>query len=55
MKHVQPKYIKDVQNEYYKTREVLNLFNAFCEDHKMPESKIYRNLNQEETDKLINQ
>lgn len=55
MKHVQPKAIKDVQNEYYKTREVLNLFNRFCEDNKMPEYKIYRNLNQEETNKLINQ
>ena len=55
MKHVQPKDVKDVQNEYYKTREVLNLFNAFCEDNKMPEYKIYRNLIQEETNQLINQ
>lgn len=55
MKHVQPKDIKDVQNEYYKTREVLNLFNRFCEDQKMPEYKIFRNLIQEETYKLVNQ
>lgn len=55
MKHVQPKDIKEVQNEYYKTREVLNLFNAFCEDNKMSEYKIYRNLIQEETEKLVNQ
>lgn len=55
MKYVQPKDVKDVQNEYSRTREVLNLFNAFCEDNKMPEYKIYRNLIQEETYKLINQ
>lgn len=55
MKHVQPKDVKDVQNEYCKTREVLNLFNRFCDDNKMPEYKIYRNLIQEETNKLINQ
>lgn len=55
MKHVQPKDVKDVQNEYTKTREVLNLFNRFCEDNKMHEYKIYRNLIQEETYQLINQ
>lgn len=55
MKHVQPKDVKDAQNEYYKTKEVLDLFNAFCENNKMPEYKIYRNLIQEETYKLINQ
>lgn len=55
MKHVQPKDIKNVQNEYYKTKEVLNLFNRFCDDQKMPEYKIYRNLIQEETEKLVNQ
>lgn len=55
MKHIQPKDIKDVQNEYHKTREVLNLFNRFCEDQKMPEYKIYRNLIEEETNQIINQ
>lgn len=55
MKHVQPKDIKDVQNEYCKTREVLDLFNRFCDDQKMSDYKIYRNLIQEETDKLISQ
>ena len=49
------KSIQDQQEEYTKTREVLDLFNAFCEDQKMPEYKIYRNLIEEETDKLINQ
>ena len=55
MKHVQPKDIKNVQNEYYKSKEVLDLFNRFCDDQKMSEYKIYRNLIQEETNKLINQ
>ena len=55
MNNIKPKSIQDQQEEYTKTREVLNLFNAFCEDHKMSESKIYRNLVQEETNKLINQ
>ena len=50
-----PKSIQDQQEEYTKTREVLNLFNAFCENNKMSEYKIYRNLIQEETDNLINQ
>lgn len=55
MNNIKPKSIQDQKEEYTKTREVLNLFNTFCEDNKMPESKIYRNLNQEETDKLMNQ
>lgn len=55
MKHVQPKDIKNVQNEYYKTKEILNFFNSFCETNQMPEYKIYRNLVQEETNQLINQ
>ena len=55
MKKIKCKSIQDQQEEYTKTREVLNLFNAFCEDQKMPEFKIYRNLIQEETDNLINQ
>ena len=55
MKKIKCKSIQDQQEEYTKTREVLDLFNTFCENNKMPESKIYRNLNQEETDKLINQ
>ena len=55
MNNIKPKSIQDQQEEYTKTREVLNLFNRFCEDQKMPEYKIYRNLDQEETDKLINQ
>ena len=52
---IKPKSIQNQKEEYTKTREVLNLFNAFCEDNKMPEYKIYRNLIQEETDNLINQ
>ena len=55
MSYIKPKSIQDQQEEYTKTKEVLNLFNRFCEENKMPESKIYRNLNQEETNKLINQ
>ena len=55
MKNVKCKSIQDQQTEYTKTREVLDLFNRFCENSKMPESKIYRNLVEEETDKLINQ
>ena len=55
MNNIKPKSIQDQQEEYTKTREVLNLFNRFCEDNKMPEYKIYRNLIQEETSKLINQ
>ena len=55
MKNIKCKSIQDQQEEYTNTREVLDLFNRFCEDQKMPESKIYRNLNQEETYKLINQ
>lgn len=55
MKHIKPKSIQDQQTEYTKTREVLNLFNRFCEDQKMPGYKIYRNLIEEETSKLINQ
>lgn len=48
MNNIKPKSIQDQKEEYTKTREVLNLFNAFCEDNKMPEHKIYRNLIQEE-------
>lgn len=55
MKNIKCKSIQDQQEEYTKTREVLNLFNRFCDDQKMPEYKIYKNLVQEETDKLINQ
>lgn len=55
MKHIKPKSIQDQQKEYTKTKEVLNLFNAFCENNKMPEYKIYRNLIEEETSKIINQ
>lgn len=53
MKNIKCKSIQDQKEEYTNTREVLDLFNRFCEDNKMPESKIYRNLNQEETNKLI--
>ena len=55
MKNIKCKSIQDQKEEYTKTREVLDLFNAFCEDNKMPEYKIYRNLIQEETNQLINQ
>ena len=55
MSYIKPKTWQDQKEEYTKTREVLNLFNRFCEDQKMPEYKIYRNLIEEETDKLINQ
>lgn len=55
MNNIKPKSIQDQKEEYTKTREVLDLFNRFCEDQKTPEYKIYRNLIQEETDKLINQ
>lgn len=55
MSYIKPKTWQDQKTEYTKTREVLNLFNRFCENNKMPESKIYRNLIEEETNKLINQ
>lgn len=55
MNNIKPKSIQDQQKEYTKTREVLDLFNRFCKDHKMLESKIYRNLIQEETEKFLNQ
>ena len=55
MSYIKPKTLQDQKAEYTKTREVLDLFNTFCETNKMPESKIYRNLNQEETETLINQ
>ena len=55
MNNIKPKSIQDQKAEYTKTKEILNLFNAFCEDNKMSEHKIYRNLNQEETNQLINQ
>lgn len=55
MKNIKCKSIQDQQEEYTKTRDVLNIFNAFCEDNKMPEYKIYRNLIQEETETLLNQ
>ena len=55
MNNIKPKTWQDQKAEYTKTREVLNLFNRFCENNKMPEYKIYRNLIQEETNTLINQ
>ena len=55
MSYIKPKTLQDQKEEYTKTREALNLFNAFCEENKMTEYKIYRNLVQEETDNLINQ
>lgn len=55
MSYIKPKSIQDQQEEYTKTREILNLFNSYCDTNKMPEYKIFRNLIQEETDKLINQ
>lgn len=55
MSYIKCKSIQDQQEEYTKTREVLDLFNRFCDDQKMPEYKIYRNLDQEETNHLINQ
>jgi hypothetical protein len=55
MSYIKPKSIQEQQEEYTKTKEVIDLFNRFCEDQKMPEYKIYRNLIEEETDNLINQ
>lgn len=55
MNYIKPKSIQDQRAEYTKTKEVLDLFNSFCENNKMHESKIYRNLIQEETNLLINQ
>lgn len=55
MSYIKPKTWQDQQAEYTKTKEVLDLFNRFCENNKMPEYKIYRNLIEEETDKFINQ
>ena len=55
MSYIKPKSIQAQQEEYTKTREVLNLFNRFCEDQKMPEYKIFRNLVQEETNQIISQ
>lgn len=55
MSYIKPKSIQDQQEEYTKTREALDLFNSFCDDQKMPEYKIYRNLIEEETNQFINQ
>ena len=55
MSYIKPKTWQDQKEEYTKTREVLNLFNRFCDNSKMAEYKIYRNLVQEETNQLINQ
>lgn len=55
MNYIKPKTWQDQKAEYDKTKEVLDLFNAFCDNSKMTEYKIYRNLIQEETYKLINQ
>ena len=55
MNNIKPKSIHDQKEEYTKTKEVLDLFNRFCEDNKMSEYKIYRNLIEEEASKLINQ
>lgn len=55
MNNIKPKTWQDQQTEYTKTKEVLDLFNAFCDNSKMAEYKIYRNLIEEETSKLINQ
>lgn len=55
MNNIKPKSIQDQKEEYTKTREVLDLFNRFCDNSKMAEYKIYRNLIEEETSKLINQ
>lgn len=38
-----------------KPKSIQDLFNRFCDDRKMPEYKIYRNLVQEETNQLLNQ
>lgn len=55
MSYIKPKTWQDQKTEYTKTKEVLDLFNRFCENSKMHEYKIYRNLIEEETDTLINQ
>lgn len=55
MSYIKPKSIQDQKTEYTKTREALDLFNTFCDNSKMSEYKIYRNLIEEETDKFINQ
>ena len=55
MNNIKPKSIQDQQEEYEKTKEVLDLFNTFCDNSKMPGYKIYRNLIEEETNQLINQ
>lgn len=55
MNNIKPKTWQDQKAEYTKTKEVLDLFNAFCDNSKMSEYKIYRNLIEEETSKLINQ
>lgn len=55
MNYIKPKTWQDQKAEYTKTKEVLDLFNRFYDDQKMPEYKIYRNLIEEERSKLINQ
>lgn len=55
MNKTKPKTWQDQQAEYTKTKEVLDLFNTFCDNSKMAEYKIYRNLIEEETSKFINQ
>jgi hypothetical protein len=55
MSYIKPKTWQDQKEEYTKTRDVLDLFNSLCENNKMPEYKIYRNLIQEETETFLNQ
>lgn len=42
MSYIKPKTWQDQKEEYTKTKEVLNLFNRFCEDQKMPVLNIIK-------------
>lgn len=52
-KHVKPKDIDDINKEYSRTKEALSLFNSWLELEKMEEYRIYRNLDSNELNRLI--
>lgn len=52
-KYIKPKDIEDVRKEYSRTREALSLFNSWLELEKMNEYRIYRNLEKQDLESLI--
>lgn len=52
-KYVKPKDIDDVRKEYSSTEKALRLFNRWLELEKMEEYRIYRNLEKQDLESLI--